>query len=135
MNAAFLQQHWALLVASVLVLGITLFVIFRVLQDSRRGRLAKALEHLREREKALAAATRGVAKARLQVEKLRQRGDAVPPGKLLAAKDALQEAVDTERLLGEQVLVVRNAARTVILEDYPPKRHEAMRRKYLRETT
>ena len=135
MNAAFLQQHWALLVASVLILGITLFVVFRVLQDSRRGRLAKALEHLREREKALAAAARGVAKARTQVEKLHNRGDSVPPGKLLAAKDALEEARDTERLLSDQVLVVRNEARTVILEDYPAKRHEAMRRKYLRETT
>ena len=135
MNAAFLQQHWALLVASVLILGITLFVVFRVLQDSRRGRLAKALEHLREREKALAAATKGVAKARAQAEKLHSKGDSVPPGKLLAAKDALEEARDTERLLGEQVLVVRNEARTVILEDYPAKHHEAMRRKYLRETT
>jgi hypothetical protein len=55
MNAAFLQQYWALLAASVLILGITMFVVFRLLQDSRRGRLAKALEHLREREKALAA--------------------------------------------------------------------------------
>ena len=135
MNAAFLQQYWALLAASVLILGITMFVVFRLLQDSRRGRLAKALEHLREREKALAAAAKGVAKARAHAEKLHSRGDSVPPGKLLAAKDALEEARDTERLLGEQVLVVRNAARTVILEEYPPKAQDAMRRKYLGETT
>jgi hypothetical protein len=135
MNAAFLQQHWALLIASVLILGVALFVVFRLMQGSRRGRLAAALGRLRERNKALATATRNVAKAKGRVEKLHSGGDSVPPGKLLAAKDALEEARDIERLLNDQVLVVQNEARTVILEDYPPNRHEAMRRKYLRETT
>lgn len=135
MNAAFLQQHWALLIASVLILGVALFVVFRLIQGSRRGRFAEALERLRERERALAAATRTVAKTKARVEKLQARGDSVPPGKLLAARDALEEARETERLLNDQVLVVRNAARTVILEEYPPNRHEAMRRKYLREST
>jgi hypothetical protein len=134
MNGAFLQQYWAPLVASVLILGIALFVVFRLLQDSRRGRLAEALQHLRERERALEAAARDVRKAGARLEKLRGKGDSVPPGRVLEAKDALQEASETERLLKEQVMVVRNNARTVILEDYPPKRHEAMRRKYLGES-
>jgi flagellar biosynthesis/type III secretory pathway M-ring protein FliF/YscJ len=134
MNAAFVQQHWALLVASVLIVAIVLFVIFRLMQDSRRGRLAEALGHMRERERALAAVSKSIIKASARLEKLQAKGDSVPPGKVLAAKDALQEARETEKLLNEQVLVVRNNARLVILEDYPTKHHEAMCRKYLGET-
>ena len=62
------------------------------------------------------------------------RGDKVPPNKLLAAKDALAEARETERLLKDQVLVLRNNARTIILQDYPPARHGAMLRRYLGES-
>ena len=134
MTRDFVQQNWALVAASVLIVAIALFIVFRLLQDSRRGRLAAALNHLRERERALDAATRGVSKAGARLEKLQAKGDSVPPGQVLAAKDALAEATETERLLNEQVLVVRNQARMVILEDYPTKDHDAMRRKYLRET-
>ena len=135
MNAATLQQHWALIAASVLFLGILLFVVFRLLQDSRRGRLAKALQHLGERERAQAGAKKAVSKAGVRLQKLQARGDSVPPAQVLAARDALTEAEETLRLLHDQVLVVRNNARTIIIEDYPSKRHEAMRRKYLGETT
>jgi len=134
MNVALLQQYWALIAASVLFGAIALFVLFRLFQDSRRGRLAAALTHMRERERALEAATRSVGKAGKRLEKLQARGDSVAPGQVLAAKDALAEAQETEKLLSEQVLVVRNQARLVILEDYPTSKHDAMRRKYLRET-
>ena len=58
----------------------------------------------------------------------------VPPNKLLAAKDQLAEARETEALLKDQVLVLRNNARTIILQDYPPAKHEVMCRKYLGES-
>jgi hypothetical protein len=135
MNAAFLQQYWALVAASVLILAVVLFVLFRLLQDSRRGRLAKALQHLREREGAQKVAGKAVHKAREKLQKLQARGDSVPPAQLTAARDAVLEAEETLRLLDEQVLVVRHNARTVIVEDYPPNQHAAMRRKYLGETT
>jgi hypothetical protein len=134
MTRDFVQQNWALIAASVLFVTIALFVLYRLLQDSRRGRLAAALGHLRERERALEAATRSVSKAGKRLQKLQAKGDSVPPGQVLAAKDALAEAKETERLLTEQVQVVGNQARMVILEDYPTKDHDAMRRKYLRET-
>ena len=128
-------QYWALIIASVLGLGILLFVVFRLLQDSRRGQLSSAMHELRERGQALQSASKTVAKCLSKCEKLAAAGDKVPPNKLLAAKDALAEARETEALLKDQVLVLRNNARTIILQDYPPARHEAMCRKYLGETT
>jgi hypothetical protein len=127
-------RYWELIIASVLALVILLFAVFRLVQDSRRGRLSSALTELREREQSLQSASRNVAKALLKYEKIASRGDKVPPNKLLAAKDALAAARETERLLGDQVLVLRNNARTIILQDYPPAKHAAMRRRHLGET-
>ena len=129
-----LPKYWALIVASVIGLGIALFVIFRVVQDSRRGRFASALNHLQERERALEKESRNVAKALKKCEKLAARGDKVPPNQMLAAKDALAAARENEALLKDQVLVVRNDARNIILQDYPPNRHDAMCRRYLGES-
>lgn len=126
-------QYWALIIASVLGLAILLFVVFRLLEDSRRGQLSSALNDLRERETALHSASKTVAKSLLRYEKLAAMGDKVPPNKYLAAKDAMAEARETEALLTDQVLVLRNNARTIILQDYPPTKHEAMCRKYLGE--
>ena len=114
--------------------GIVLFVLYRLVQDSRRGRLAKELSHLRERERALSGARKDLEKAKVRLEKLQARGDSVPPGKVLQAKDEIQAADETVRLLDGQVQVVRNNARTVILEEYPPKQHAAMLKKCLGET-
>lgn len=126
-------QYWALIIASVIGLAILLFVVFRLLQDSRRGQLSSALIDLRERDKALYSASKNVAKLLVKYEKMAAAGDKVPPNKYLAAKDALAEARETEALLKDQVLVLRNNARTIILQDYPPTKHEAMCRKYLGE--
>lgn len=67
-------------------------------------------------------------------EKLAAISDRIPPNKILAAKDALAETRETEALLTDQVLVLRNNARTIILQEYPPNRHETMCRKYLGES-
>ncbi len=126
-------KYWALIIASVLGLAILLFVAFRLLQDSRRGQLSIALNELREREQALQNTSKSISSLLKKYEKLSAKGYKVPPNKLLAAKDALAEARETEALLKDQVLVLRNNARTIILQDYPPNRHEAMCRKYLGE--
>lgn len=127
-------NYWALIIASLLGLAVFLFVLFRLLQDSRHGQLSSALRELREREEALQNASKITAKSLLKYEKLAAGGDKVPPNRYLAAKDALAEARDTESLLKDQVLVLRNNARTIILQDYPPAKHAAMCRKYLGES-
>ena len=127
-------KYWALIIASVLGLAVLLFVVFRLLGDSRRGQLASALRELRERERTLQSTSKEVSKCLKKCEKLAANGDRTPPNKLLEARDALAEARETERLLKDQVLVLRNNARTIILQDYPPARHDAMCRKYLGES-
>jgi hypothetical protein len=134
MNPDLFRQHWALAVASVLGVAIVLFIVVRLRQDSRQGRLNGALRAVRDRENALRRATRDVEKATSALARLTARGDTVPPAKLLAAKDALAAAQETEGLLQEQVLVVRNTARTIILDEYPPKRHDALLARYLGES-
>lgn len=134
MTVEVVQQNWALVIASVLGLAILLFVLSRVLQDSRRGRLAQALRHVRDRERALRKATKSADKAAQQFARLSAKGDSVPPAKVLASKDAIAATQETERLLRSQVLVVRNNARTIILEEFPPKRHASLLRKHLGET-
>ena len=39
-----------------------------------------------------------------------------------------------EKLIDDQLLIARNNVRMLILEEFPPKRHEAMRSKYLGES-
>ena len=134
MTIDYLQQNWALLIASVLGLGIVLFVLFRASQDSRRGRLGSALTYLRDRERAAQKAAKTLDKASSRIERLRARSESVPPKLADAARDALTEAQELQKLIDDQLLIARNKVRLLITEEYPPKQHEAMRSKYLGES-
>jgi hypothetical protein len=58
----------------------------------------------------------------------------VPPKLADAARDALTEAQELQKLIDDQLLIARNNVRLLIVEEYPPKRHDAMRSKYLGES-
>ena len=130
-----LQQYWALVIASVLVLGIVLFVLFRASQDSRRGRLGSALTCMRDRERAARKAAKALEEATHKIERLKSKSESVPPKQADAARDALLEAKELQKLIDDQLLIARNNVRLLITEEYPPKRHKAMRSKYLGEST
>jgi len=134
MTIDYLQQNWALLIASVLGLGIVLFVLFRASQDSRRGRLGSALTYMRDRERAAQKAVKALEEATHKIERLRARSESVPPKQADAARDVLLEAKELQKLIDDQLLIARNNVRLLITEEYPPKRHEAMRSKYLGES-
>lgn len=134
MTIDYLQQNWALVIASVLGLGIVLFVLFRASQDSRRGRLGAALTYLRDRERAAKKAAKALDKASNRINRLRARSESVPPKQADAARDALLEAQELEKLIDDQLLIARNNVRLLITEEYPPKQQEAMRSKYLGES-
>jgi len=134
MTIDYLQQNWALVIASVLGLGIVLFVLFRASQDSRRGRLGSALTYLRDRERAAQAAAKAVEKATTKLERLRTKADSVAPKQAEKAREALLEAQEIEKLIDDQLLIARNNVRMLIFEEFPPKRHDAMRKKYLGES-
>ena len=133
MTIEYLMQNWALVVASILGTAVLFFVLFRVFQDSARGRLQANVRQLRNRERAAQTAARAVEKATARLERLRAKADAVKPRHAEEAKEALGEARELQKIIDSQVLVARNNVRTLILEEYPPKRHEAMRNKYLAE--
>ena len=126
-----ITQNWALVLASVLGLAIVLFLVIRVLQDSTRGQLAAELTRLGERQKAQLKARKALARAERQLSKLGARAESAKPSKVQDARDALQEAQKVLRLVDDQVLIASNRVRTIILEEYPPKRQAAMRRRYL----
>jgi len=133
MTVKFLTQNWALVIASVLGTAVLLFVLFRLIQDSAGGRLRTTVDQLRDREKAARAAGKTVDKAVGRLDRLLAKTDSAIPRQVEAAREALEEAQEIQKLVDDQVLVARNNVRLLILEDYPVKRHEAMRYKYLAE--
>ena len=135
MDFEYLTRNWALVMASVLSAAALLFALFRVFHDSARGRLNAAVNELRDREKAARAAAKAVDKAVGKLDRLRAQADSVIPRQAEEAREALEEAQEMQKLLDDQVLVVRNNVRLLILEEFPVKRHEAMRCKYLAERT
>ncbi len=128
------QQYWALLIAGGIAAAVLVFVGFRLLQDSSRGRLAAEVGELRKREKAARKATRAVNKAQARLAKLRSKAETVKPRHVDEARGRLEDAEALKKIADDQVLVARNKVRTIIVEEYPPKRHEVLRRRLLPES-
>jgi hypothetical protein len=118
MTLQYLQQHWALLAASILGTAVLLFVLWRAWLDSARGRLAVARRDLRA---ALATAR----KRQRQAQSLAATLD------LQEAAEAIQDAEALLKIAADQVLIAENHVRKIIVEEFPPKRHERMRNRYL----
>jgi len=135
MTIEYLTQNWALAIASVLGTAVLLFVIYRALQDSARGRLQEMVRQLRRREMDDKAARKAADKALAKLERLQARADSVKPRHAQVAREDLEEAREIQKLVDDQLLIARHNVRTLILEEYAPKRHAAMRKKYLGEST
>lgn len=128
-----LGRYWALVAASVLGTGVLLFVVFRIHADSGRGRLIGKLSELRAREREANKARKAVDKAAARLERLRARADSVKPRHGQEASEALEDARALQKIADDQVLVARNHVRKIIVEEYPPRRHAALRARYLRQ--
>lgn len=126
-----LGKYWALVAASVLGTAIVLFVLFRIHEDSGRGQLLARIRELRAREREAKRARKAVDKAAARLERLRARADSVKPRHGQEASEVLEDARALQKIADDQVLVARNHVRKIILEEYPPKRHAAMRARYL----
>jgi len=131
MTVEFLQRHWALAAASVLVAAIVLFAVWRAWLDSPRGRLHRARRRLREKELEAGRQQKRLARRSAQLESLRGKADAVKPVRLQEAAEAVQDAEALLKIANDQVLIAGNHVRKLIVEEFPPKRHERMRSKYL----
>lgn len=126
-----LRSHWALAGASVLVLALLLRAAWHVYSRSPRARLARARRVLREAEVAAARQQRHAARARRRCEKLEGRAQSVRPVRLEEARGRLTDAESLLKIASDQVLIAENRLRKVIVEHFPPARHDQLRARYL----
>jgi hypothetical protein len=130
MNETWIREHWAL-VGAVAAAGVAaLIILVSLLARSRRGRMtALGRQHGRERRALLVAESRYV-KARQRLERLERKIERVPPRRLEEARGALTDARRLVEIRFGALQVAENRLRTIITEEYPPKRHDALRRRY-----
>lgn len=131
MSLEFLTRNWALAVASVLGTAVVLMVLYRLYADSARGRLRRRLGELTRRRWDAERAARSRDKAARRLKVLQGRAASTRPRRINAANEALQDAEMLKKVADDQVLVAVRRVREVILEEFPPNRHDALRNKYL----
>jgi hypothetical protein len=130
---AVLQSHWALMLASATAVVLLAAGIVHVARRSARGqlrRMRKLLDRERVRQRKAAAA---VVRAERQRDRLMGRSDRVKPRVLTEAGEALQDAKALAKIAADRVLVAENHLRRVILEEFPPARHDTLRSRYLQD--
>ena len=131
MTPDFLQHYWAPLIAGIVGAAVLLFAGCRAWLDSARGRLyrtrrrlgAAVVEAERQRKRLLQQSER--------LERLHERAQSVKPVRLQEAAEAVEDAKALLKIANDQVLIAENHVRKIIVEEFPPKDHERMRRKYL----
>lgn len=131
MDPETLRQHWALILASSIALAVLVFVFMRLVQDSPRGRLAAEVGQLRRTEKSARKAARQVLKATSTVRRLQSRAERVRPVKLEKEQGRLEDARALQKIADDQVLIARNRVRQIILDEIPPGRQSAIRKRLL----
>lgn len=131
MTLAMLKPYWAPLLALALALMVALVIAVRSVAGSSGSLLAAASARLRQCQREARKAERRCVRMRRRFEGLKARRDAVKPRVLEAAEGAYADAEALLKIRGDQVLVAQNQLRTVIVQEYPPDRHDAMRNRYL----
>lgn len=131
MTLDFAIRHWALIVASVLGAGVLLFVLGRLYADSARGRLHYLSRQLRRQKRVALRAERKYERARQRFAGLKRREQTVKPMLLNAADEAMQDARMLQQLADDLVLVAQRKLRDLIIEEFPPNRHDRLRNRYL----
>jgi hypothetical protein len=131
MTMQLVTQNWALVVAGVFSLAIFLFVLSRLYEASPRGRLSAHIAVLRKHKAEVTQAETRLTKASEQLSALRSKADTTKPRLLSEAEEAIQDAQSLQKIAADQVLRAQKLLRDVILEEFPPKRQDVLRRKYL----
>lgn len=134
MNAELLQSNWAPIVASVVGIIIVLLAVLRIAGSSARGQLRRARKKLAAERAILQRANAVVAKAERQAGKLQQHANHVKPRLVQESKEALEDAKALAKIANDKVLIAENHVRRVILEEFPPSKHQRLRAKCLPET-
>jgi hypothetical protein len=132
MSPEIVTRYWALLMAGVLGAGLLLFVLWRVWLQSPHGQLAGARRHLRIRTREANRTQRELQRSSRALAKLQGRATSVRPRQLQVASESVEDARSLAKIAHDQLLIAENLMRKVIVEEFPPRRHEALRRRYLR---
>ena len=132
MSLETLTPYWAPLAASLIGVALLLFVAWRLWLQSPRGQLSAARSRVRARMKEADRARRVLQKSATALERLEARSDSVRPSRLQEASEAVEDARALAKIAHDQLLVAENLLRKVIVEEFPPRRHESMRQRYLR---
>ena len=131
MDMKLVEAYWAPGLAGLLLATVALIVAVRLWQISARGRLATANRALRQRCRQAAQSEAAVARAQARIGRLERNGNSVKPRLLEEARGTLADTLALAKIADDQVLIARNRLRHVILEEFPPGRHETLRRRYL----
>ena len=130
MDLSWIREYWALLGAAVAAAVALAAVGVALWRRSRRGRLGIRVREQRRRQRELDEARKAWQKASRHLQKLEKRAGRVPPKTLDEARSLLGDA---ERLVEVRVgalKVAQNHVRMIIVEEYPPSRHDALRRRH-----
>ena len=125
-----LTQYWAL-AAALAIAGIVAIVVLRLLwRNSRRGRLKALVKERRQCRNMAIDANKRYNKARRKLNKLDARADKVPPKSLDEARGLTEDAARLCQIRSDQLKVVENKLRQLIVEEYPPTRHDRLRKRF-----
>jgi len=127
------RTHWALAVASVIVVALVLRSLWNLAGRSPRGKLRRANKRLKAARSVAIQAKKRAARARRHAERLEQKAQSVPPIRLEEARGALTDAESLSKIAGDQLMVAENQLRKVVVEQFPPDQHDRLRDRYLKD--
>ena len=126
-----LRQNWGLLVAIGLMLVVAVSIAVVVYRRSSSGQLRQVVKSLRVAERRVRDARSNVDAAERRLARLRERAASTKPRVVEEAKGALADARALDKIANDQLLIAANHVRRVIYEEFPPTKHEKLRRTYL----
>ena len=135
MNTEFLLRNWALVAALVLLSIVAVVVLRTAARRSVRGQLAARAADFREARQQHRRATEMATKLERRLQALIERADRVKPSLVDECRGQLDDARALAKIADDRVLVTANQLRKIIVEEFPPVRHEALRQRYLGEAS
>ncbi len=126
-----LKSNWALIVAAIIGSIIIMLIVIQLIKRSAGGQLRQTLKTLAKARLDEEKARKSVEKAERITRRLHENADRAKPRHLQEAKEALEDARALAKIANDKILIAENHVRRVILEEFPPIKHEAMREKYL----
>lgn len=131
----FAKENWALFGALAVALMVAVSIATQTLTQTPSNRLRRVRGDLEEERRKRSRAGAAARKAEVRVDRLMQKQQTVKPRVLQEARDALQDARALAKIAEDRFMIAENNVRKIIHEEFPPRKHDRMRRKYLPDRT